>query len=106
MIADRHKLRRRARAAELLQRGGAHARARTFESELARLRNDLDRSVALRARRGAMIPRPAFDLDLPILAKRDDIAAAIRDHQVCIICGETGSGKTTQLPKICLAPPL
>ena len=40
--------------------------------------------------------------DLPVSARRDDIAAAIRDHQVVIVAGETGSGKTTQLPKICL----
>lgn len=40
--------------------------------------------------------------DLPVSARRDDIAAAIRDHQVVIVSGETGSGKTTQLPKICL----
>jgi ATP-dependent helicase HrpA len=40
--------------------------------------------------------------DLPVSARRDDIAAAIRDHQVVVVAGETGSGKTTQLPKICL----
>ncbi|WP_268788666.1 ATP-dependent RNA helicase HrpA [Nocardioides sp. Root190] len=40
--------------------------------------------------------------DLPVSARRDDIAAAIREHQVVIVAGETGSGKTTQLPKICL----
>ena len=40
--------------------------------------------------------------DLPIAERRDEIAAAIRDHQVVIVAGETGSGKTTQLPKICL----
>ncbi len=40
--------------------------------------------------------------ELPVTQRRDDIAAAIRDHQVVIIAGETGSGKTTQLPKICL----
>ncbi|MCL2542993.1 MAG: ATP-dependent RNA helicase HrpA [Nocardioidaceae bacterium] len=39
---------------------------------------------------------------LPVSARRDDIAAAIRDHQVVVVAGETGSGKTTQLPKICL----
>ena len=44
-----------------------------------------------------------FPADLPVSARRDDIAAAIRDHQVVIVAGETGSGKTTQLPKICLA---
>ncbi|RLV49177.1 ATP-dependent RNA helicase HrpA [Nocardioides mangrovicus] len=40
--------------------------------------------------------------DLPVSQRRDDIAAAIRDHQVVVVAGETGSGKTTQLPKICL----
>ena len=40
--------------------------------------------------------------DLPITGRADDIAAAIRDHQVVVVAGETGSGKTTQLPKICL----
>jgi ATP-dependent helicase HrpA len=44
-----------------------------------------------------------FPAELPVSARRDDIAAAIRDHQVVIVAGETGSGKTTQLPKICLA---
>ena len=40
--------------------------------------------------------------ELPVSQRRDDIAAAIRDHQVVVLAGETGSGKTTQLPKICL----
>ena len=44
-----------------------------------------------------------FPPDLPVSARRDDIAKAIGDHQVVIVAGETGSGKTTQLPKICLA---
>jgi ATP-dependent helicase HrpA len=43
-----------------------------------------------------------YPADLPVSARREDIAAAIRDHQVVIVAGETGSGKTTQLPKICL----
>jgi len=45
----------------------------------------------------------SFPPQLPVSGRRDDIAAAIRDHQVVIVAGETGSGKTTQLPKICLA---
>ncbi len=44
----------------------------------------------------------SYPPQLPVSARRDDIAAAIRDHQVVIVAGETGSGKTTQLPKICL----
>ena len=49
------------------------------------------------------LPPITFPEELPVSGKREEIAAAIRDHQVIILCGETGSGKTTQLPKICLA---
>jgi len=48
------------------------------------------------------LPPITFPEELPVSGKRDEIAIAIRDHQVIILCGETGSGKTTQLPKICL----
>src|SRR5674476_99681 len=54
------------------------------------------------ARRLASVPKVTYPEDLPITARKADIAAAIRDHQVVIVAGETGSGKTTQLPKICL----
>src|SRR4051794_21726549 len=54
------------------------------------------------ARRASLVPRVSYPDELPVSARRDDIAAAIRDHQVVIVAGETGSGKTTQLPKICL----
>src|SRR5215210_6160485 len=56
---------------------------------------------ALVARHEAL-PRISYPAELPITARRTDIAAAIRDHQVVVIAGETGSGKTTQIPKICL----
>ncbi len=61
------------------------------------------RSEAELAARRAALPRPEFPPDLPVSARREDIARAITEHQVVIVCGETGSGKTTQLPKICLA---
>jgi ATP-dependent helicase HrpA len=54
------------------------------------------------ARRRAAVPIITYPAGLPVSDKREDIAAAIRDHQVVIVAGETGSGKTTQLPKICL----
>ncbi|HQD03052.1 MAG TPA: ATP-dependent helicase, partial [Dermatophilaceae bacterium] len=54
------------------------------------------------ARRRESVPTITYPDDLPIAARRDDIAAAIRDHQVVVVAGETGSGKTTQLPKILL----
>ncbi|PKH37497.1 ATP-dependent helicase HrpA [Nocardioides alpinus] len=50
----------------------------------------------------APVVKITYPPELPVSARREDIAAAIRDHQVVIIAGETGSGKTTQLPKICL----
>jgi ATP-dependent helicase HrpA len=49
------------------------------------------------------VPPIEFPAELPVSARRDEIARAIRDNQVVIVSGETGSGKTTQLPKICLA---
>ena len=48
------------------------------------------------------LPKPMFDDSLPVVAKHDEILATIATNQVTIICGETGSGKTTQIPKICL----
>jgi ATP-dependent helicase HrpA len=54
------------------------------------------------AGRRARVPAVTYPEQLPVSQKKDDIAAAIRDHQVVIVAGETGSGKTTQIPKICL----
>jgi ATP-dependent RNA helicase HrpA len=53
-------------------------------------------------RRRANLPRPQYPEELPVVARREEIARAIAQHPVVIVCGETGSGKTTQLPKICL----
>ena len=53
-------------------------------------------------KRQAKQPKPQYDGTLPVHERLDDIKTAIQNHQVTIICGETGSGKTTQLPKICL----
>ncbi|HSC97248.1 MAG TPA: ATP-dependent RNA helicase HrpA [Burkholderiales bacterium] len=53
-------------------------------------------------RRRANLPRPSYPDELPVVARREEIARAVREHPVVIVCGETGSGKTTQLPKILL----
>ena len=49
------------------------------------------------------LPSITFPESLPVSARRDEIARAMEGHQVVIVCGETGSGKTTQLPKLALA---
>ena len=59
-------------------------------------------SVAACAQRAMQLPGATIDDSLPIAAHAEDIAALIREHQVVVIAGETGSGKTTQLPKLCL----
>ena len=76
------------------------------QAKRARLQADFD---ALRARsratfdtRRAALPVPDFPPELPVSARRDEIAEALAAHQVIIVCGETGSGKTTQLPKIAM----
>jgi ATP-dependent helicase HrpA len=63
------------------------------EAEQARLRLDA---------RLASVPTVTYPQSLPVSQRKDDILAAIRDHQVVVVAGETGSGKTTQIPKICL----
>ncbi len=94
---DRHSLWRRWQAlVETMQVGQA------LDTELATLRDDLTKSCARVQQRLAQRPALEFDDALPVSAQREKIAAAIRDHQVVVIAGETGSGKTTQIPKICL----
>lgn len=69
---------------------------------LESLAADIAGSVTRREMRQNNLPIPQYPDDLPISARREDIKQAIAVHQVVIVAGETGSGKTTQLPKICL----
>ena len=69
---------------------------------LAKVASDIERAEERVARRRAALPVITYPPELPVSERREDIAAAIRDHQVVVVAGETGSGKTTQLPKICL----
>ncbi|MFI7210121.1 ATP-dependent RNA helicase HrpA [Micromonospora maritima] len=72
------------------------------EAALAEIATEVTRAEARLESRRAAVPAITYPPQLPVSERRDDIAAAIRDHQVVIVAGETGSGKTTQLPKICL----
>ncbi|WP_109124053.1 ATP-dependent RNA helicase HrpA [Dyella sp. C11] len=73
------------------------------EKKLAALTADIDASLARRKARADAKPAIRLDESLPITARADEIVELIRKHQVVVIAGETGSGKTTQLPKLCLA---
>ncbi|BBZ36152.1 ATP-dependent RNA helicase HrpA [Mycolicibacterium confluentis] len=69
--------------------------------QVARLTAQVESAERLIATRRAAVPVVTYP-DLPVSAHRDQLAAALNDHQVVVVAGETGSGKTTQLPKLCL----
>ncbi len=96
MLRDQQRLRRRIERAASLR--GNERR----EQELGRLAADLDAAAERAQRRRDSVPAISYPPELPVSQRKDEIAAAIRDHQVVIVAGETGSGKTTQIPKICL----
>jgi len=97
LLTDRHRLRTQWRQVQEAERAG-----RPVEGLMARFQAALDRSCRAREQRWQARPEVRFDDELPVCQRRDEIRAAIRDHQVLVLCGETGSGKSTQLPKICL----
>ncbi|NUT45557.1 MAG: ATP-dependent RNA helicase HrpA [Thermoactinospora sp.] len=72
------------------------------EKITAEILADVERAEQRVVRRREAVPVVSYPENLPVSQRRDDILAAIRDNQVVIIAGETGSGKTTQIPKICL----
>jgi ATP-dependent helicase HrpA len=72
------------------------------QARLEEIAAEVDKAVSRVAARAAAVPPITYPDELPISQRRDDIAKAIAEHQVVIVAGETGSGKTTQLPKICL----
>jgi ATP-dependent helicase HrpA len=74
----------------------------TRQERLAAIAGEIDKAAGRLAARAAGVPAITYPEELPISQRRDDIRAAIEQHQVVIVAGETGSGKTTQLPKICL----
>ncbi len=97
MARDRVALAPRLQSAAQRLRSGKPA-----DRALAEISQAMIASLQKAERRQHQLPQPEFDENLPVNQKRDEIRAAIAANQVVIICGETGSGKTTQLPKICL----
>ncbi|WP_190858462.1 ATP-dependent RNA helicase HrpA [Actinomadura sp. RB99] len=96
MLRDQHRLRRRIDGAQKMR--DAARRAKVAEEIAA----DVEAAGRRVERRRLAVPEITYPAELPVAQKKDDILAAVRDHQVVIVAGETGSGKTTQIPKICL----
>ncbi|MEU6337825.1 ATP-dependent RNA helicase HrpA [Streptomyces cellulosae] len=95
-LRDAHRLGRRLEGARKIRKPEARAAVLgEIEAEVAAAE---ERMTARRAR----VPEVRYPEQLPVSQKKDAIAEAIRDHQVVIVAGETGSGKTTQIPKICM----
>lgn len=97
LIRDRRQFTRRLRGLRRRERD-----RQPVDQALARLVDAISASRALAEQRRAGIPKIDYPPELPVSERRDQVAALIRDHQVVVLCGETGSGKSTQLPKICL----
>jgi ATP-dependent helicase HrpA len=89
------------RDAARLDRRLKNLRGNARPEKLAQLAEQLTAAEALVATRQAAVPTITYP-DLPVSDRRDEIAKSISEHQVVVVAGETGSGKTTQLPKICL----
>ncbi|MGZ0232943.1 ATP-dependent RNA helicase HrpA [Streptomyces sp. CPS1] len=95
-LRDAHRLGRRLEGARKIRKPEARA------AVLAEIEGEIDKAAGRMAERRMRVPAVSYPEQLPVSQKKDEIAAAIRDHQVVIVAGETGSGKTTQIPKICL----
>ncbi|MFE5406694.1 ATP-dependent RNA helicase HrpA [Streptomyces sp. NPDC056580] len=95
-LRDAHRIGRRLEGARKIRKPEARA------AVLAEIEGEVGKAEARMDERRSRLPAVGYPEQLPVSQKKDDIAAAIRDHQVVIVAGETGSGKTTQIPKICL----
>ncbi|MGW0942881.1 ATP-dependent RNA helicase HrpA [Streptomyces sp. NPDC002623] len=95
-LRDAHRLGRRLEGARKIRKPEARA------AVLAEIEAEVTQVEERMTLRRGRVPAVSYPEQLPVSQKKDEIAAAIRDHQVVIVAGETGSGKTTQIPKICL----
>ncbi|MER5389640.1 ATP-dependent RNA helicase HrpA [Saccharopolyspora sp. NPDC002686] len=96
MLHDQRRLRRRIEGARKIRDPQA------LQSVVDEITADVEAAELRIENRRANVPEVRYPEHLPVSQRRDDLIAAIRDHQVVIVAGETGSGKTTQLPKMCL----
>ncbi|HTQ99835.1 MAG TPA: ATPase, T2SS/T4P/T4SS family, partial [Candidatus Acidoferrum sp.] len=99
LLKDRWPLHNRL---QRLKRDAAKTPAETLQRQLEPLAQQVTASMALVEQRQRAVPIINYPESLPVVARAEAIKSAIAAHQVVIIAGETGSGKTTQLPKLCL----
>jgi ATP-dependent helicase HrpA len=103
LLQDQYRLAERIRVLRRKLRGrGRKLRADYVERRLGEIRTELERSREVRTRRATLPLRLEFPSDLPFTAHAEAIAELVTRHQVVIVSGETGCGKSTQLPKLCL----
>ncbi|WP_327368851.1 ATP-dependent RNA helicase HrpA [Streptomyces sp. NBC_01217] len=95
-LRDAHRLGRRLEGARRIRKPEAR------QSVLDEIATEAGRASERLALRAGRVPAVSYPEQLPVSQKKDEILEAIRDHQVVIVAGETGSGKTTQIPKICM----
>ncbi len=95
-LRDAHRLGRRLEGARRIRKPEAK------QAVLDEIAAEAEKAAARLAGRASRMPEVTYPENLPVSQKKDEIAEAIRDHQVVIVAGETGSGKTTQIPKICM----
>ncbi|MGW8882909.1 DEAD/DEAH box helicase, partial [Streptomyces mirabilis] len=95
-LRDAHRLGRRLEGARRIRKPEAR------QSVLDEIAAEAAKAAERLSVRAARMPALSYPEQLPVSQKKDEILEAIRDHQVVIVAGETGSGKTTQIPKICM----
>ena len=100
MQRDRHPFARRLK--NILKKSKGRDPDEKAIHQLKSLRNRVEASISEKDRRLRDLPNVSFPENLPITAKKDAIVHTIREHQVVIISGDTGCGKSTQIPKMCL----
>ncbi len=96
-------IRDRVRFERTWRRWTRRAEGADWEQQRAAMQPEIDAAVKRLRERREGLPRVTYDLDLPILDHREAITAALSERQVLVVAGETGSGKSTQLPKFCLS---
>jgi ATP-dependent helicase HrpA len=96
MLRDEGRLRRRIEGLDRIRK------AEVRDARIAEIAAEVEKAAGRLAARVASVPAITYPAELPVSQRREDIAKAVAEHQVVIVAGETGSGKTTQLPKICL----